>query len=636
MATSNVIPISGIAPRAPIVYNQKSGTLDRPDNYRRSALAWREAAREEAVQTLKMNPERDFIKQYTDFLEGRYYNNRRARYRSTFFDNRLAEARLTELCALTDIRPAMEISCQSDVEQYMKQAGILRKVIQSIWDTEDLDLATEAAVDHAMLTVGYWKIGATMATETLPARMVVLPCGMDTVLPIQRGRDLQGSSAVLYRYFNPLHRVKQGYGLAADGLEREVTGGYLSFVGGAYPDGMIPDYSANVMNPAIRQQPAGRSGISMASEAGPFASVEVEEYWIDDPTINESMGEIQVKDPRLSLEQHNYHYRVPRGERLFPRKRLMVWAGSTILYDGPSPYWHGLYPFSELILRPAVWRQGGISAYRNLTPLQLAMNKVGAGVLDLCERAADPQMAFSDGALDDTSFRNFYPDKHGAILKMHPQAQWGVNAKYIDPAPLPAYVGQFVDRVDHAFDRQSGAFDSAGMSRKNQVPGGDTVEQFRDSAQTIFRLDSRHIEPFMRNSGTQFVSNIFQYWSRDQRMYMLGKDGLTWEDFDYNAGSMVPWSVRKEDHFRKFPVRIAAGSMHGGKTDRDKQMSISLFRMGGLSRKRMLKKLGFGDSEIAENEQEIAAEHGGDITPDAIGKGAVPRLTRGQRNASAV
>jgi hypothetical protein len=377
--------------------------------------------------------------------------------------------------------------------------------------------------------------------------------------------------------------------------------------------------------------PAGRAGISMASESGPFAAVEVEEYWIDDPTINDSPVEVQIKDPRLRLEEHNYHYRVPPGERLFPRKRLMVWAGSKILYDGPAPYWHGLYPFAQLTLRPAVWRMGGISAYRNLTPLQIAMNKVGAGTLDLCERAVDPQMAFSDGALDDTSYRNFFPDRHGGTLKMNPQAQWGVNAKYIDPANLPAYVAVFMDRVDKAFDRQSGALDTAGMMRKGQVPGGDTVEQFRDNAGSIFRLDSRHIEPFMRAAGTQFVSNYFQFYGRRQRMWMLGKDGITWEDFDYDPGTMVPWYAPKEDHFRQFPVRIAAGSMHGGKKDRDKQTAISLFRLNAIDRQTLLEILDFPNvaqvmERIAQQAQEAPVE-----PPHGVGKGASPRLTRGQR-----
>lgn len=628
---SNVIQL---VPRAPIVLNDKSGTLDRPEAYYSSVKTWREAARAEAIETLRLNPEKDFIKHYTDMLDGRFWDRRRPRYRSQFFINRMAEARLNSLCALTDIRPAMEVSCRSNIEQYVRQAEIVQKVIQAIWDEEDLDQRSEAVVDHALLSVGYSKIAATMGTPSQSARMIVMPCGMDMVLPIQPGYDFQDSSAVLYRAFWPLHRVKQAFGTSAENLDREVTGGILSFVGGSYPDGQINDYTFSSQSPMSRMNQAGRGGISMASEAGAFAAVEVEEYWIDDPTVNESMGEIQVKDPRLSLAQHNYHYRVPRGERLFPRKRLMVWAGSTLLYDGPAPYWHGLYPFAQLILRPAVWRAGGISAYRNLTPLQLAENKIGAGILDISERCVDPQMAFADGALDDTSLRNFYPDRHGAMLKMNPQAQWGVHAKYVDPPSLPGWVGQFMENVDRAFDRQSGTMDVAGMSRKNQVPGGEVWEQVRDASQTVYRLDSRHIEPYMRQMGRIFCSNIFQFWSRRDRFGMFGRDGITWEDFDYDPSSMVPWTAPKEDHWRMFPIKIAAGSMHGARRDREKQLSVSLFRLGGTSRRDMLRKLGYGENQIEQIEQEIMREHGGEIAPDAIGKGATPRLSRTQRTGN--
>lgn len=114
-------------------------------------------------------------------------------------------------------------------------------------------------------------------------------------------------------------------------------------------------------------------------------------------------------------------------------------------------------------------------------------------------------------------------------------------------------------------------------------------------------------------------------------MWMLGADGITWEDFDFDPGTMIPWSAPKENHWRRFPVRITPGSTHGAKRDRDKQVAISLFRMGGISRREMLRKLGYGESQIAQIEEEIAQEHGGSIEPDAIGKGAVPRLTRGQR-----
>jgi hypothetical protein len=242
-------------------------------------------------------------------------------------------------------------------------------------------------------------------------------------------------------------------------------------------------------------------------------------------------------------------------------------------------------------------------------------------------------MVYADGAMDDTSFRNFFPDRHGAQLKMNPQARWGEHARYVDPAQLPAYVGAFVQMVSQAFDRQSGTVDAQGMADKNQVPSGEVWEQVRDAAGTVHRLDARHIEPFMREAGTQFVSNIFQYFSRSQRMYMLGKDGLTWEDFDYDPGTMVPWYSPKEEHWRRFPVRVTPGSTLGSARDREKQLAVSLFRLQGTSRKDMLRTLGKSESQIAQIEAEIQ-EQNADNPAHASGKGAVPRLTRSQRTGN--
>lgn len=624
---SNVVTM---APRAPIVFSDsKSGALDAPDQYISSCRRWRDAAREEAIRTLKMNPEWEYIRDYVDMLEGRYWQKRRPSYRSRFFDNRLAEARIEALSALTDIRPSMEVSCSSNVEQYRVQAEIAQKVILAEWARLNLDLKVRAAVDHALLTVGYWKVGASMG----PGRFYVLPCGIDSVLPIQPGFDIQDSSAVLYRAFQPMHRVKRMYGKAAGEIDKEVSGGYLSFMGGNYPtEGQIPEYSFSAINPIIRSAPPTRGNFTIPQEGGPFPVVEVEEYYIDDCTINESRGNILVKDPRLELDQHNYHYLVPPGERLFPRKRLLVMCGNSVLYDGPAPYWHGLYPFPQLVLNPAVWRNGGISKYRNLTPLQNAMNQLGAGVLDISGRCVDPQIAFVDGAVDDTSFRRFYGDMPAAQIKLNPNARVGEHIKYMDPPALPGYVGAFWDRLDRAFDRGSGAIDVSGMQRKNQVPGGEVWEQVRDASQSAFRLESRNIEPFMREAGSMCCSNVFQFFRADQRMAMLGKDGLTWEDFDYDAGTMVPFSAPKEDHWRKFPIRIAAGSMHGGHRDRDKQLAVSGFRLGLYSRKEALRRL--DTPNIEQIEKEIAEENQGSLVPNSVGKGATPRLNKSVREGN--
>lgn len=616
-------------PRAPIVLNEKSETMSSDGGYLRSLLQWREAAREEALALRRMNPEFDRIRTYIDMLEGKQWSRPLPRYRSRWNDNRLAETRINRLSMLTDIRPAVEVRCS--IEGYQKQAEIAQKIIFHEWARQDLDLALVAAVDHALLSVGYWKIGAAM-----PGEMHVIPCGMDSVMPIQPGRDIQQASAVLYRTYKPLWYFKEAYGTAADGIEREASAPVWTNINNqSGRPGFMDEYSFNSMSPAMRYMNSQRGlsrGFGATGSAGQFPVGEVEEYWIDDHTVNESTSTVLVKDPRYSTEQHNYHYRVPPGRRLFPRKRLIVFVGSKVLYDGPSPYWHGLFPFAELILNPTVWAPGGLSAYRNLVPIQRAINEVGAGTMDMVRRAVEPQLVTREGVVPDAAWNQFYGDMPGGKLKLTGIGNPSTDVQYMQPPPLPGYVPQFMQYLSSAFDRLAMSVDVTMLGRKNQIPGGDTIEQMRDTMQAGFRLESRYIEPFLRAAGMQAVSNIFQYYTREKRMWLYGADGVTLEDFDYDPTTMVPWTMPREDHWKLFSVIVSQGSLHGAARDREKQLAISLFRLGAISRREMLRRLDWGGPDkINQIEQEIMEEHGGSLTPDAIGKGEVPRLTRGQR-----
>lgn len=618
-----------ILPRAPLVVNQRSGTFDAPTSYRESVLRWREAARGEAILTLRMNPEWENIRKYIDYLEGSWWDRKRPRYRSGFFVNRLAQTRIDTLSLLTDIRPAVEVD--TDIAEYRQQAEIAQKIIYYEWANMNLDLELIRAVDHAMFGVGYWKLGAS-----LPGMMSVLPLGMDTVLPIQPGNQIQESHAVLYRTYKPLHWFYQKFGEDAKGLEREAASPIWTSINADYPrPGLYDEYTWNSLSPAMRYHLGARAMKRSATKSGSFPVIEFEEYWIDDPSVNEYPGEVLVKDPRLSIEEHNYHYVVKQGQRLFPRKRLIVFAGNRIMYDGPSPYWHGLFPFVQMSLNPITWAPGGLSKYRNLVPLNWAMNHVGAGVLDIVNRAVEPQLVAKEGAVADDVWRQFYSDMPGGKLRMSMLGNPMTDVRYLDPPPLPAYVQMFNTEVRQEYDRLAGTVDVASLGRKKQVPGGDTIEQMRDTMQTGFRLESRYLEPFLRDAGIQAVSHAFQFYTRGRRMRLLGPRGMTMDDFDYNPGMMVPWTVPREDHWKLFALRIAQGSLHGAARDREKQVAISLFRLNGISRREMLRRLDWaGDDRIEQIEKEIAEERMAGVVPDATGKGEVPRLTRGARTGN--
>jgi hypothetical protein len=333
-------------------------------------------------------------------------------------------------------------------------------------------------------------------------------------------------------------------------------------------------------------------------------------------------------DHDKSKDSYNYWYTVDPGQPLFPRKRLIIFAGDEILYDSTSPYWHGLYPYAALVLDPVVFSFYGLSKYRDLIPIVEAINEIGAGTSDAIKRAINPARIGRMGAMTEEAWRMFYPDLPGSELQLSPTGDPARDVRFLDPPMLPSYIFAFLSSyLIPTLDRQAGSFDPYELRGKKQAPGGDTIEAMRSSMQHSFRLDSRFIEAFLRDAGELAVPNVFQFFNKEQRMKILGPDGLTLQDFDYNPDQMAPWSEPREQHYRNFSFNIAPGSLLGGTSDRGKLIAIQLFGMGAISRKELLRRLDIGD--IEKIEQEIAEERAAGLGPAKTAR--TPRLSRSQR-----
>jgi len=605
-------------PRGPI-YGGKSES-DHEDNYVRDMLSWRESALAEAMEAQSQHIEFSRLPDYLQLIQGDAWHRADTPiYRSKFYDNRISKVRVETIAYLTDIRPTMDVTTL--VEEYQKQADIIRKVIHYEWSREAMDLSLAEVIDHALLGTGYWKIGAF-----LPGQITATACGIDSVLPIQEGKSLQDSTAILYRTFKPIQYFKNLWPDRSEGIEKEAMPNLLGFESNQYtrPFG-VNEYTWNTMSPAMRYHMARRNPKATTQDlAADFPVIELQEYWVEDWTVNETGRELIVKDPYLPLEAHNYWYTVSPGERMFPRKRLIIFAGERVMYDGPSPYWHGLFPFAKLQLNPIVWGNGGLSKYRDIVPLNKAMNDLGAGILDVSKRCVNPQLVTKDGAVPQAAWDSFFPDMPGGKLRMTPVSNPTSDVRYLDPPQLPAAVVQFMGALKQSINEQSGAIDVLGMGKKKQMPSGDSIEQMRDSMQTPYRLEGRYVERFLQDAGEQAKSHVIQFFTAKRRMKILGPSGLTDEDFNFDPGSLWSWSGPPERFHQQFSTEIKAGSLHGS-SKREKQLIALRLATAGMFPIRELYRL----LEV-ENADGVLAELGKEKQAGLIGapKGRQPRTRK--------
>jgi len=549
----------------------QSEASDAQDKYYQQVQRWRESTKQEAYQTASLNPEANAIQRYINCLSGQWWDKRRPKYKSSFFDNRLENCRIADLASLTDTRPTIDVTTQIDA--YKQQTQVVQNVIRYEWMRNDMDLALVSVADIARLMgTGFWKIGAAT-----PGYMQVVPCGPDNVMPIQPGFHIQQSSAVLYRTWKSLAWFRNKFPWRSSGLDRELedidqlVGGPGQYSRPSYLD----EYTWNGMSPQMRRVVGVKVDTTAEARSSIFRSVELQEFYVDDPQINESKNPVLMRHPYLSLEQHNWWYWVRPGERLYPRKRLLIFAGRRLMYDGPSWAWSGLYPFACLRLNPVPWSFWGLSKYRDLLPINTAINEIVAGILDMVKRALNPTSLTKSGAVPQASWKEFFPDLPGQKLYLGPNANIN-DLRYMPPPEIPAYVFQLLQHLSVEFDRLSGQIDTGALSKKKQLPGSDSIESMRDSQSAGGRLEGRYLEAFLRDAGVQAMSNTFQFYELPIRLMMLGDAGQTLQDYNYDGPNMLPEGVPKEDHWRNFSIMVSPGSLHGGQKERNKQVAIGM------------------------------------------------------------
>ena len=158
------------------------------------------------------------------------------------------------------------------------------------------------------------------------------------------------------------------------------------------------------------------------------------------------------------------------------------------------------------------------------------------------------------------------------------------------------------------------------------------MEQIRDAQSAPIRYEGRFIEAFLRDAGRIAISHYLQFFTRKDRYWILGEDGVTWSDYTWDPTNMIPAGYAPEAFWKLFRVIVTPGSLHGANKDRDQVKALTLFRSGALSLETLLRKADIGD--VQEEIKRIAKEREMGLMPGGS-QGRTPRLTRGQRTGQA-
>lgn len=280
------------------------------------------------------------------------------------------------------------------------------------------------------------------------------------------------------------------------------------------------------------------SGVPRA--AGPLRPGDCILYstYLTDRSRNLTSRPIVVGDPTKP-----WSYTVEPQQLLYPRKRLIIRTEHHILYDGPNPYWHGMFPIVRFSPWQLPWAFFGEPALKDLTPIQDAVNKLGRNVLNGIDLWVNAQHQIDMRAVGEAAARMYNPRKPGQRVR--------INSAAVDPdkafkkieGPNPQVLAMATDllaSLRQVFEAQAGTGNLEALLQLKQMPAENTVERFYQAMTPELRLEGRMFEAFLRDGSRQILYNTFQFQTQLKRVHMLGDAAALLEDFDADPGTLVP------------------------------------------------------------------------------------------------
>jgi hypothetical protein len=334
--------------------------------------------------------------------------------------------------------------------------------------------------------------------------------------------------------------------------------------------------------------------------------------YIDDRSVNKSghtitMGLTYDHETGKKTQRTNWSYDVLPGERLYPRKRCIIFTRSTVLYDDTSIYWHGLFPFTKLTIDPWPWSWMGKAPMRDLIPLQRELTKMCRGVSQHWDKVFRPGVIADKNAVGRAALERFDTQRAGLKLRTNPMAGKGVEI--IQEPPLDASAPGWITFLIEQMKELSGSRDASQLTNLGQMPAAETVEKILETMSPSIRLRSQVIESYISEFAMIFLYNAFQFYTKEMRVAVLGKDGMTFEDFDYDPDNMIPDAMtlwpnrdpllpeqsradRAQEFARSFTYEVAPGSLLASADASDKLLYMMLGKSGAVDFVTMLEKLG--------------------------------------------
>lgn len=565
------------------------GGLITHDEYEKQLLGWVKQRGNEGLEVLKR--ERGYVDmgKSIEWINGDQVPLR-TKAISKIVDNRLRKIVLETVSAMTDVRPIWNY--ETHVDNLKKQSEIYNSLARNWWRNGHIDRKLQAILTFAC--AGGTGYGCLTWNPTAPGGgdFELIPYDPRNVIPIGAvySDSVQDWEGVILRQRISMEEGRRRFPSKAYAINKSTNNwlGPPTRYGGKMLDLVTSVWGV------IKGNAGGGTHDQLPT------TFDLLTIYFKDDTKNTGNAPRRMGDPDSNFSYVVYPIgslnpitgkKVTSDEAmLYPRGRLVICTPDAILSDGPNPNWHGFFPVIKFTLDPLPWLLLGSSLVQDLMPLQNALNEALRGCEDGIGQWVRRGVVADRSAISPAELKAIDTRKSGMQALINSTA--GEGFKVVDGPQLPEWYMAMIQLLIQQMDENSGVRGLQQLSQLNQMPAADTIEKFMDALSPMLRMRGRSLEVALAEVAEMLKVGFLQYYNAGRRVEILGKDGLTWEDFDYDPGHMVPDQVAGADpqsresravtHARNFSFTVAPNSFLNVSHATQKMLILQLFRDNGV------------------------------------------------------
>lgn len=461
---------------------------------------------------------------------------------------------------LSNIRPMWGYS--TDNKELEDNAEILNKLLNSWYLGSFADRSIKKCLQYSA-TMGTGWIGPDWNSQfwTRGRGDIVLKVNSpEDILPCQlpNDNDIQRAYAATIREQTPIN------------LARAM---FPTMAGKIHPDRSAPTglrrglgKMATFLSPVLNRFAADTKAKKAVDSV--FPVVDIYQTYIMDMTINEGpdpvvMGEAgtywnytvpvlgsMIPDGKNLQGDQLYRKAMPEDCMLYPFRRLVTWCNSGILRDGPSFWWHGMFPRIPISIDEWAWDFLGYSMTRDLASIETDSNEIRRAVSDSTKARLRPALQYDDRSISQSMMESLDVRQPGQAVGVDMTG----GAQQITPIlpaeyyNVPAFIFQVLEKNDETMKYISGVNDFTSITKAQQMPSSDSIEKILEMSGPMVTDMSRNMESRLGGLGEMIKGMFFEFYTAPRRLQRLGKNGITVEDGDYfEPGTLVPSHMPDEE-----------------------------------------------------------------------------------------